>query len=510
MRILFAIIFLFSLEEINGQTVKLNTLINGEVIHSSTILDSNEEIFGYFYLYDQGKVDKNVFSYRYVVLDINLNKVIDGEFIEKKYSSFMMGTLNLGIRVKYLKDKIWIRIFEFDINGKYFERSRYIDLKTNKISPNYQFRDDSLLVNEEIARENLRIEPNRIILPANGIGFYNDVNIEIDKYKSYFYFPKTKKKRKISMFDENFKLKWEHSLDKKGQFNLEEKYSDSTILLFLATNFENTNNKSLYYSVKALDAQTGVEKFDVIISGKEKFHKIIKSYKVIDKKLIVYGLYGKELLHYALNQDEALGLFKMEMDLNNGKILSEYMLNWKDLGDYLKTPKNNFGKIEKGNFYPFVHEFSILNNGQSICVIEYFKPNKLVDIVFLELDENLKPKIHKRIEKGNHTMNTFVGQYIKDNNDFDYKFSQNLSNINEFIFFFETNENYKRFSNRKDHYFYNIITYIDGKFEHQKIELTTEESYIQPMLAKRGYMLLLEKFADKKKSAELRLERVNL
>jgi hypothetical protein len=507
MRILFAFIFIFSLAEINGQKVKLNTLINGEVIHSSTILDSNEEIFCYFYLYDHGKVDKNVFNYRYVVLDNNLNTVTTGEFQEIKYTNAIFGALDLGVRVKYFKDKICIRIFEFNSMGEFFERFRYIDLKTNELSPNYQFRNDSLLVNKEIPRKNINSAINKRIIPANGVGFYNDVNVSLYDYQKQFN-KDEKKPRKIFMYDGQFKLKWEHILVNKGQINLEKLYSDSSTLLFLATNFETKSIKSKTYSVKSLDVHTGVEKFDITFSGNDKSHKILKNFKVINGKLILYGLYIPKLTGLFFKQIDAHGLFKTEIDLNTGKILSDHTLSWKELGDYFKIPVYINGESKSGNTCPFVHEFVILNDDESVCVIEYYVHKKVKDIVFIKLDENLKPMLHERIEKENRTNISYDGSNFKNSGDFDYYFSQALSNENEFLFFFITNKSGASFFSKNNEY--NILAYIDGKFEHQKIELKTGESQIYPMLAKKGYMLLLEVFEDKKKSAELRLERVNL
>jgi hypothetical protein len=510
MRILLAFIFLFSLVEINGQTVKLNTLINGKVIHSSTIVDSNEDIFGYFYLYDHGKSDKNIFSYRYVVLDKNLNLVTEGEFQEMKYSNFILGTLDLSIQVKYFKDKIWIRIFETDGSyDTYFERFRFIDLKTNELSRNYQFRNDSLLINKEIPRKISTIYTNRRIIPAYGIGFYNDVNVNIYDYKSYLKID-DENKRKILMFDDQFKLKWEYPLVKNGQINLEKIYSDSTILLLVATNYDSKSYKSVNHSIKALDAQTGLEKFEVGFSGRDKSFKIIKNAKVQNGKLFIFGLYGSKLLNVGLDVDETQGMFKTEIDIKTGEILSENSLSWKELGTYFSIPVYTNGTTISGSRCPFIHEFVTLKDGQSVCVIEYYQENttKIRDIVFLKLDENLKPQFHERVDKENRIKIKSNGVGIKNYGEFDYYFSQALSTEDEFLFFFITNKTGTSFFSKKNEY--NILAYLDGQFQHQKIELKTGESQVYPMPAKKGYMLLLEVFKEENKSSELRLEKINL
>ena len=82
------------------------------------------------------------------------------------------------VNVNYIHDKILIKIFEtYDYSTELFVRYRYIDLNTNTLSPNYQFKNDSLLIGREINRTYASANENKDLEPAQGIGIFNNINI---------------------------------------------------------------------------------------------------------------------------------------------------------------------------------------------------------------------------------------------------------------------------------------------------------------------------------------------
>ena len=151
MKILYSVLFTLIFFSSNGQVLILNTLIKGKLIHYSPIVNEKSDILGYFYVYDHGKASKDVFDYAYVLLDKNLNLVCSGDFQEVKWTSALFGSPKLGIEVEYLDNKICIKLCESnDEFFKYFLRYRFLDLKTNKLTENYQYRNDSLFYSEVI------------------------------------------------------------------------------------------------------------------------------------------------------------------------------------------------------------------------------------------------------------------------------------------------------------------------------------------------------------------------
>ena len=288
MRFIYVITFTLCFTMSNSQVMKLNSFIKGKLIHFSPINNSNSDIYGYFYLYDMGKADKKTYDYEYALLDKNLNLVCTGQFQEKKYSS-LFGTTYLMVNVNYIHDKILIKIFEtYDYSTELFVRYRYIDLNTNTLSPNYQFKNDSLLIGREINRTYASANENKDLEPAQGIGIFNNINISKYEYKDIIKKEEKYNNRKIFMFDDNFEIKWEHKIDKLGQVNLTKLYSDSSILVFYTTNYETKSQNTLFHTIKVLEAKSGLIRFEVLISGKGKSIKSFDKIHIDKDKLSLY------------------------------------------------------------------------------------------------------------------------------------------------------------------------------------------------------------------------------
>jgi hypothetical protein len=510
MRFIYVMTFTLCFTMSNSQVMKLNSFIKGKLIHFSPINNSNSDIYGYFYLYDMGKADKKTYDYEYALLDKNLNLVCTGQFQEKKYSS-LFGTTYLMVNVNYIHDKILIKIFEtYDYSTELFVRYRYIDLNTNTLSPNYQFKNDSLLIGREINRTYASANENKDLEPAQGIGIFNNINISKYEYKDIIKKEEKYNNRKIFMFDDNFEIKWEHKIDKLGQVNLTKLYSDSSILVFYTTNYETKSQNTLFHTIKVLEAKSGLIRFEVLISGKGKSIKSFDKIHIDKDKLSLYGKYGEKINLDELLDIEAQGLYTLELDINTGEVIKDKSISWPEIGLYLKQPMYKDGKIKKTSASPFVHEFVPLSNGKSIVVIETYEVGRpiLRDLIFLTLDDNFSPVENMYIEKNNRIKLKGSGSYLKLYNQFDYYFSQSLDEVDEFLFFYNVNKKgVNIFSKSND---YHILSYLNNKFNSQKIELKTENSQIYPLPAKKGFILLLEIFKDSQKSSELRLERINL
>lgn len=509
MKILYSVLFTLIFFSSNGQVLKLNTLIKGKLIHYSPIVNESSDILGYFYVYDHGKASKDVFDYAYVLLDKNLNLVCSGDFQEVKWTSALFGSPKLGIEVEYLDNKICIKLCESnDEFFKYFLRYRFLDLKTNKLTENYQYRNDSLFYTEEIKRTLSNASVNKELVPAQGIGVFAYTVPERSDYKKLL--KNNKSDMKMHMYDLNMNKKWEHKFDREGQLNFYKLYSDSSLLVLNVTNFALKSIKSPFHSIKALDANTGKELYDVTFSGNGQTIKAIDNVKTDGSMLVLYGRYGTKVDGEVLDDDEALGLFKTEINLKTCNIVNEKSISWLDIGQYLGYPMHKNGVNKRSYAKPFVHEFLKLSNNESIVVIENYADGRPIirDLIIMKLDSNFAPITHEYIEKDNRIGLTASGKTIKRYGQFDYHFSQSLDEQDEILFFFNVNKKGTSYFSKTNEY--NILSYLDQKFNYQKIELKTDMSQIYPMPAKKGYMLLLEIFKDESKGSELRLEKVNL
>ena len=83
---------------------------------------------------------------------------------------------------------------------------------------------------------------------------------------------------------------------------------------------------------------------------------------------------------------------------------------------------------------------------------------------------------------------------------------QNLGD-DEYLFFLSDNE--KNTKNRNKSTLYGIVSFAEGKFKKQTLNLKTETSSISAYPSKKGYITLVENFDAKNKSTEIRLEKIN-
>ena len=134
-----------------GQMQDLMNLSKGEIVYSSILYDSNENLYGYFYLYQTDKTSSKTMKFEYVVLDKNLNKVNNGEFEGMKedyllYSRFddctLMGDKLILDKIYYTQDAIilnTIRIISLKDNNISNEK-RIIDGKFTDFDPITELR----------------------------------------------------------------------------------------------------------------------------------------------------------------------------------------------------------------------------------------------------------------------------------------------------------------------------------------------------------------------------------
>jgi hypothetical protein len=89
----------------------------------------------------------------------------------------------------------------------------------------------------------------------------------------------------------------------------------------------------------------------------------------------------------------------------------------------------------------------------------------------------------------------------------DFLFSQYLNDEKDAVFFYK---DYQKDSETKEkNWVLGIVSIVDGKLNHEKIPMSSDDNYIYPYIAKEGYILLRE-FNKNAEFDEIRLERLNL
>jgi hypothetical protein len=366
----------------------------------------------------------------------------------------------------------------------------------------FMYNKDKLNINPVFDRTLKNFNENQTyeIIGLNTIGLLVDKNRK-DKYSDA---------KSLICYDENFNLKWKTDYElEKNKFGYKElsliKSDNDNIVFF------NHYGKGGYYkptvSVLIFNSKTGALNKEYFFSNEDK-----NSYKVVDcslgnNQVVLLGNYSKKQDYGNISDEENTGLFKIVLDAKSGKVIKETYNNWANMASKFAIDKNGYIKKE-GNI--FIHNMLELSDNKIIAVCEAFSnsPIKTNNIYFLEFSKNLDLTQVFEIEK---FRNKFPGLTDHSNNIkkyglFDFMDYQNMGD-DEFLFYYNDNE--KNTKNRKKSTIFGVVSYSNGKFNKQSLNLKTEISTIKAFSAKKGYILLRENFDEKDKPTELRLEKIN-
>ena len=507
MNLKLSLIFALFISILNAQITDLSKLSTGKYYDSDEIVDSNNNKRGYFYLFETDKIAKETVTLEYVVLDENLKKVTNGFFTEMKFESFLINSKKIVIDVTYNDNKLLISLQDdFGQPGAVgFLRYRKLDLKTNKLSDVFLYNDNKLQVNPSVSRDFSEMSKNQ----SDRLFFYNKVGLigfKTDSDKS----TKTETKH-TTLFDENFKEVWKSnysiSTKKQNKKNLSYVNSDEKTIVF----FNHESNKKdefiNIFSLMFIDSKNGKLINEYAFTDLDKFSYKTVDCTIDDKNITVYGNYSKFKKNWTFNDEENIGLFKMVFSAIDGRLLENKIIKWADNFDKLGADKDGYIKKEG---YLFVHNILSLSTGKTIAVCEAFKQEPIItnNIYFLELNADfLLNQVFVAEKFRNKFPRTFAsGSTIKLYGLFDFVDYQIMGD-DEFLFYFNDNEKNSR--NRKKSTLYGVVSYSDGMFKKQILDLKTEISTKLVNPAKKGYVLIKENFDEKDKPSELRLEKIN-
>jgi hypothetical protein len=118
---------------INAQIKDLAEMSSGDIVNFQSVFDNEGKLYGYFTLYNLGKVSENYKKFEYVLLDKNLNKVssntFEGEKVLYTYTAYLDINRDLIIApyLDYNEMSVW------GIGKFVYPEYKKIDLKNNKI-----------------------------------------------------------------------------------------------------------------------------------------------------------------------------------------------------------------------------------------------------------------------------------------------------------------------------------------------------------------------------------------
>jgi hypothetical protein len=387
-----------------------------------------------------------------------------------------------------------------------YRRYRVLNLSTNKMSDDFVWFNNKMDLKPKFDR-NINMYNNNDSEPIefyDGIGMV--VNTLTGRNKSI------RRDKCLIRYDVNFKEIWKSvydtiAKDKNRRRRLSYVKSDADAVVMFNHSEKRNGDFVNEFSLMIFDATNGKCRSEFLFPEMNRNAYIVKGCQMTGDKIFVFGNFSDDSDYGGINDKNNTGLFRYTFDRKSGKLLDEKKLEWKHFSDKLDI--NSSGYVS-GEGYIYIHNMLALSNGKVIVVSETFKqdPVTVNNMYFIELTPDFAIGQVMEVDK---YKNKFPGTVAHSSNIkkyglFDFTDYQNLGD-DDYLFFLNDNEKGSR--NRKKSSLYGIVSYTDGKFTRQTLNLKTENSIIHPFNAKKGYLVMFENFDDPKKPTELRLEKIN-
>jgi len=195
-----------------GQMQDLATLAEGKQVFNTILFDSNENLYGYFYIYQIDTKDRKTVQYEYVVLDKNLNKTNNGTFegpvktlfIDPEFDDCTLMGENLILDKLYLNRNLG--------NGdSYLNTVQIISLKNNTVSPEKQFSKTEFV---DVDPYNLKLLSLAYAKKRYSISAFSN------NYNSGFFVTDIYNDKEIFFFNSNFQKQWSYTFNGKDSLNI--------------------------------------------------------------------------------------------------------------------------------------------------------------------------------------------------------------------------------------------------------------------------------------------------
>jgi hypothetical protein len=493
---------------LQAQVAKLESLSKGKFYSSAAIKDGSNSVKGYFLLYESDKVAKETYQLEYILLDENLDRVTSGFITEDKYEGFSFKVMSINVEASLCRNKLLLEFSDNFETTLAYKRYRILDITTFEMSEPFMAKDGKLVFNP-VFDKNLRDDYDK---QSDSVMFFKDVGLVT--FSPYVTKKSADREKYITHFDDNFNPVWKYvfdlaegkgkSVDQKSAFYIQ---SNANLIVLLTDGVRSGGKFMKGLAVHFLDAKTGKLIKEQASPEGSTFAYEVDECLITDDKIVLTGLYreGEQWGNIVSYMNE--GMFRHVYDRATLEILDAKKLGWKELlnGEYTLDKRS----LIDGEGSMFLHDVRPLSNGGMVAVCEvYGIPILTFDIFFLEFNPDFTLK---QIFVAKKFRTKFSG-WIYNTADFvkygifDYVDYQDLDD-DEIVFLFLDNEKAgtdRKFTNR-----FGIVSYSEGKFVRQTLELESPGSSRNIINAKKGYMLVQENFNDKNKKDEMRLETIN-
>lgn len=476
---------------------------------------SNEEIKGYYLFYQTDKIDRKTNEYTLQILDDNLNKVKDIEFTDSKNVFLKEGSFNgTDLMFVFYNDDtrtLTYRAYGVDGSQKY-SYDRELDKKTVKY------------MESDLVPMNAEKGSNNSLFSVDNKGFISLIRLRDDGNYSY----------EVSFYQTNKKNSWSFSPDDDVKFSQATFIGNTdSIALFQVLKKESMLSGKVHPVILGLNLENGKKAFEFETVNQNTFYPMNIGLLQNSNNYILIGPYynaGDNVM-----KDNSLGLAVWEMN-NQGKIINQKYSSWSEQLSKFVTVDSK-GKVEDVG-YIFFHKIMQTEDGKIFAIGEGYKKVvsalgsaskllmlaggsgmsafklKITNFIMIQLNSDYKIADAKIYEKNSNTMEMpagaeFMGPHLmalwaKQYGYFDYSYTQTDKSHSTFVVGYS---DYVRSDDYKGGTF-NTITYYDGKFSTDKINLKSDASDVYVMPGKTGNVVLVEYF-KKEKRLDVHIEKVN-
>ena len=517
--LIMACLLLFTAFMVQAQSkLSIDKVYSAYLRNSGTIMENNQ-IKGYFFLYQSDKINKNTNEYTLQILDQNLNKVKEIKFEDSKKISLLEASYNnssLAFLFKNADEKtLDMKIYDMDGKLKY-SYSREYDKRTDDLMKRYE-----TMHTDEGTNQN--------VFDVGSEGYVSVLPLRDGKQRTY----------EVDYFSSAQKKQWSYLPDDDEERFATAEFLGSTddlIILEVMKKSRKMSSKMTAHLV-GINIQTKKKVFDIEDNDDGDYKFVPTSVVPLQGKneILVMGSYFNKKDNITKDFSQGLAVYSINKE---GKILSKTYNSWvDDFGKYL--PLNKKGKLDKVG-YLYIHKLIQTPDGKIFAVSEGYKRQasaggialtalmaaggahsnavgvtKIVvtDMVVMEFNNKFKVTNATIYDKTNNTVEAsaasdYLSQHtialmVKMTGGFDYEFTTGDADNSNFTICYSDWVKNKEYKGKT----FNSIRYNGSKFSTDKIELKSKASIMKVFPAKPGSVMIMEYF-KKDKRLDFRMEKL--
>lgn len=483
--------------------------------NSGTIMENNQ-IKGYFFLYQSDKIDRHTNEYTLQILDQNVNKVRDIKFQDSKNLNLLEAAYN-GNTLSFLFKNTEMNTLDmkiYDLDGKLkYTYTRDYDKKTEELMKRYE-----TMHTDEGTNQN--------VYDLGDQGYASVLPIRDGKQNTY----------EVDYYSSEQKKKWSYiPSDEERYTNAEFLGSTDSLILLEVLKKNRALSGRVTAHLVGINFVTKKKVFD-LDDSKDEYTFVPSSVLPVKgtNQMLVLGSYFNKDNNIAKDFSQGLAFYIID---TKGKVISKTYNSWQ--GDFAKyLPVNSKGKINEIG-YLYIHKLIRNPDGKYFIVGEGYKRQAnaggialaalgavggvrtnvgvtkivITDMVMMELNNEFKVTNASIYEKTKNTavasaMSDYSSQhatamYLKMTGAFDYEFTTGDPENDNFAICYS---DWVRTGDYKGKTF-NAIRYNGSKFNTDKIELKSKANNTKVFPAKPGSIMIME-YYKKDKRLDFRLEKI--